>query len=303
LEADDPIVKMYKEILKERIVALPLQQEDRKELLKEWRWRSKNKVAPGYKDASKDDSGIGDFLVWKTLLYLGQRYKRPLAFVTGEQKSDWFARSSGQGVYPKPELLDEYRRASEGKSLRLMSLYELLSELNVPGPIVEEVKTAEDTANTAILDANINRVTSTTYAISGESVGGTMLGKRRFDYSTNDGKISIGDGAIQFILRFSRAGSGAVHIYKDGTNLTHVGRIKPDFDGSVIDLHQVDTSSRSYLLRIGDGFLVRNVHGRLLLGKIVDVSYEGASGATKDEVVFTYAINVEMSDRILNRTL
>ena len=151
---DDPVIKMYSEILRSNIAVLALDPETRKSLLKEWRWRLKNRIAPGYKDGAKSDTGIGDFLVWKTLIALGQDHKKDLAFVTGEQKSDWFARSSGEGIYPKPELLDEFRRASGGKRLRLMSLHALLAEMKVADPVVTEVKIAEDAANTAILAAS-----------------------------------------------------------------------------------------------------------------------------------------------------
>jgi hypothetical protein len=74
-----------------------------------------------------------------------------LAFVTGEQKADWFIRSDGGSIYPRHELIDEYRRFSEGKSLRLMSLYELLEEMKVADNVVQDVKYAEVQANTAVL--------------------------------------------------------------------------------------------------------------------------------------------------------
>ena len=58
--------------------------------------RYRDKVPPGYKDASKDDGGIGDFLIWKTLLQLGSKEKKDFVFVTGEQKPDWFNQASGE---------------------------------------------------------------------------------------------------------------------------------------------------------------------------------------------------------------
>jgi hypothetical protein len=41
-------------------------------------WRTDNQVPPGYKDASKDDKGIGDFLIWKSILDLGKKKNRDL---------------------------------------------------------------------------------------------------------------------------------------------------------------------------------------------------------------------------------
>jgi predicted nucleic acid-binding protein len=75
---DDPVIKMYSEILKPRIVKLKLDGDERKSLLKEWRWRSNCEIPPGYKDSNKPDAGIGDFLIWKTLLHLGAKHKKHL---------------------------------------------------------------------------------------------------------------------------------------------------------------------------------------------------------------------------------
>jgi hypothetical protein len=279
---DDPVIKMYSEILKPTIVEMKLDEEDRKSLLKEWRWRSGCEVPPGYKDAAKPDSGIGDFLVWKCLLQLGEAHKKHLAFVTGEQKADWFARSSGQGIYPRLELLDEYRRASGGKSLRLMSLYELLAEMKVAAPIVEEVKTAEESANTAIslLSSNFG---------SGTGII-RYIGKTRFDYSTNDGKIAVGGSSFNFILRFSKGSDASIHIYRDGTNLSHLTRIKPDMQGLRVGFEELEGTSRVYTLQIGDQFLARNHDGQLLLGKITGIK-DDSRGDKNDEVAFTYVIS------------
>jgi PIN like domain len=122
---DDPVVSIYARVFnKDTVIDLPWDEKAREEYLKEMTWRYQHKVPPGYKDARKEDGGIGDFLIWKSLLSLGANKKMDLAFVTGEQKSDWFVRGDGGPVYPRHELVDEYRRASDGKSLRLMSLNE-----------------------------------------------------------------------------------------------------------------------------------------------------------------------------------
>ena len=58
---------------------------------------SNEQSATGYKDAAKEVS-IGDFLIWKTLLTLGEKEKKNCAFVTGDQKADWFVRVDGKGT-------------------------------------------------------------------------------------------------------------------------------------------------------------------------------------------------------------
>jgi hypothetical protein len=73
---DDPVSSLYAKIFKETIVDLDLSKEALKQLESEKSRRYRDKVPPGYKDASKDDGGIGDFLIWKTLLLLGSKEKK-----------------------------------------------------------------------------------------------------------------------------------------------------------------------------------------------------------------------------------
>lgn len=118
--------------------------------VEEFRRRAEAKIPPGYKDNRKDDEGIGDFLIWKTLLKVGQDRKMHLAFVTGEQKGDWFVRADGGPVFPRIELVDEYRRASGGKLVRLLSLHELLRELGATPAVVKTIEQAEEIANSEV---------------------------------------------------------------------------------------------------------------------------------------------------------
>lgn len=117
------------------------------EARREWAIRRQKNIPPGYKDKNKADNGIGDFLIWKSLLALGSSTKKDLLFVTGEQKGDWFVRAGHQGLYARPELVDEYRRASNGKCVRLLTLADLLRELDVPESTIQDVRSAEREAN------------------------------------------------------------------------------------------------------------------------------------------------------------
>lgn len=138
---DDPVTALYREVFGHgNVVEIP---ETRETLVKEWATRSANRTPPGYKDASKDDGGIGDYLIWKSILVLASQEKKDCVFVTGEEKADWFVRSNRDGVYARPELVDEYRRASGGKAIELISLADLLKAMQVENAVVEEVRSAE----------------------------------------------------------------------------------------------------------------------------------------------------------------
>jgi hypothetical protein len=149
---NDPVTSIYSEIFSEsRVVEHDCSQE---EIKRDWQKRCLNKIPPGYKDSGKDDQGIGDFIIWMSLLRLGRENKKDLIFVTGEEKADWFVRAGAEPIYPRPELIDEYRRSSNGRNIRLSTLHELLREMKVPDSVVEEVQRVEQEANTAIRAAS-----------------------------------------------------------------------------------------------------------------------------------------------------
>src|SRR6185312_4362444 len=135
---NDPVTTIYHDLFNGPVV-VELDQ-SRETIEKQWAERLRRRIPPGYKDGSKADTGIGDFLVWLAILKLAAEQKKNLIFVTGEEKSDWFIRADGEGVYPRPELMNEYRRASGGKSLRLSKLADLLDDMDVPAELVKEVR-------------------------------------------------------------------------------------------------------------------------------------------------------------------
>jgi hypothetical protein len=73
---DDPIMIEYANVFnKDNIIDLLWDEKAKKEYLKERDWRFRHNIPPGYKDARKEDGGIGDFLIWKSLLSLGKKRK------------------------------------------------------------------------------------------------------------------------------------------------------------------------------------------------------------------------------------
>lgn len=146
---DDPVTNLYRRVFSSsNILELT---NSRTDLLKEWEIRSYNKTPPGYKDSLKEDSGIGDFLIWKTILNIGESSKKDCIFVTGDEKPDWFVRSNKEGIYARPELVDEYRRASGGKIIELVGLADLLRAMEVKSATVQEVRSAEEAAASTAL--------------------------------------------------------------------------------------------------------------------------------------------------------
>lgn len=140
-KGNDPVSIAYKAIFAQKCVCEPII--DKEVVLQEMEKRFAALIPPGYKDGSKHDGGIGDYLIWLTILDIGKTQKKPLIFVTGEEKADWHHRSAGQGLLPRYELVDEYRRASGNQPFYILSLSDLLELAKAPKQIVDEIRTEE----------------------------------------------------------------------------------------------------------------------------------------------------------------
>lgn len=145
---NDPVSQIYKKLFsKEIVVELA---DSAATLEKEHKERNAKAIPPGYKDASKSSNNIGDFLVWKTILKIGSEHGGcNLIFVSGDEKPDWVYRSSGDILYAREELIEEYRRASGGGSFHLIDFATLLKYLKASDKAVAEVHYSEGTPATA----------------------------------------------------------------------------------------------------------------------------------------------------------
>lgn len=152
---DDPVSQIYRELFKPSTVIEP--EIDRENLLEELKYRQGHRIPPGYKDAGNEYSGIGDLLIWKAILKIGKTESRHLIFVSGDEKTDWRYQSEKRALYPRIELLDEYRIASSGNSLLMITFAELLEQFDVPAPVVAEVR-KEEAVVTALGSAEPSRM-------------------------------------------------------------------------------------------------------------------------------------------------
>lgn len=138
---NDPVSNLYRELFNlEVIVDCSLEQA----LLKkdqERRWS--NNISPGFKDRGKEDTGIGDVIIWNTLLELGRTKNRPLVFVTGDAKADWMVQSDKRGLFARFELVAEYHHISGGNTFEIITLSDLLKLFNINDDVIKEVKDEE----------------------------------------------------------------------------------------------------------------------------------------------------------------
>ncbi|MCX0241202.1 PIN domain-containing protein [Klebsiella pneumoniae] len=121
---NDPVSKMYHEVLADRILddgAL-----DFGNIEKDLKRRNDLNIPPGYKDRNKDQNQAGDLVIWHEILNLAKNKCKHLIFVSVDEKTDWWHQSGKTPLYPRFELVDEFREATKGKSFHIVSLSTLL---------------------------------------------------------------------------------------------------------------------------------------------------------------------------------
>jgi len=145
-QTNDPVSQVYKRLLSPEIIID--EPADKSALEREHQDRLAKNIPPGYKDGGKEKNNIGDFLIWKSILLLGEKNKgRHLVFVSGDEKADWVYRSANETLYARSELIEEYRKISGGGSFHLVDLAVLLRHLKASDNVVAEVRFNESSSN------------------------------------------------------------------------------------------------------------------------------------------------------------
>lgn len=138
---DDPVSLLYSDLFSGNVVLDPdFNNEQIKERLQK---DIDYKLPPGYKDAGKPDQGIGDLLIWSTILEAAKTHKKSVIFISLDQKTDWMSRSEGRPLYPRYELIDEFRRISQGNSIHIIQFSSFLGLYGATADVVKEVHQEE----------------------------------------------------------------------------------------------------------------------------------------------------------------
>jgi rRNA-processing protein FCF1 len=150
---NDPVSVLYAALFNSQVIQDP--QFDEVDLTEDLAQRKKNGIPPGYKDAGKEDGGVGDLVIWRTILEVGKNRRTPLLFVSGDQKPDWWHQSEGQPLYPRFELVDEYRRHSGGATLHLLRFADFLDLFGANPVVVEEVRKEEEVIQRSVSESRV----------------------------------------------------------------------------------------------------------------------------------------------------
>lgn len=159
----DDVSAAYRRLFSENILDETDRHND--EAWSELKQRYSQKRPPGYADASKPDGGIGDLLIWRSILRLGEERKQHCVFVSSDRKRDWWGQSSGP-FQPRLELIEEYRVASKGQTLHLALLGDVLDLIGATPETVKEVRSIETPDRGQNATALVNRYASLTHELS-----------------------------------------------------------------------------------------------------------------------------------------
>ncbi|TWI84973.1 hypothetical protein IQ13_0126 [Lacibacter cauensis] len=135
---NDSVSLAYKEIFTPETIENPTLTEE--EIEADLKFRFAHKIAPGFKDSNKVDEGIGDLIIWHTILAIAKKYSSNVIFVSNDEKNDWFHKQDKIGMYPKFELYDEFRRVTNSKSFAIISFLQFLEMSNAKEDTIKEVK-------------------------------------------------------------------------------------------------------------------------------------------------------------------
>lgn len=142
---NDPVTEVYKSLFSnENIIEFNFEQESKKDIVKDLKTRNKHKIPPGYKDSGKSDLGIGDLLIWKTIIQISNEFDKNIIFITHDQKTDWWHNSNNKNLYPRYELIEEFQRETDGKQVVLTKLTYFLNLYDVDQQIIENIEEEEN---------------------------------------------------------------------------------------------------------------------------------------------------------------
>lgn len=228
---DDPVSLIYRELFSADVVVdLPIDDKVKEEIEKDLDNRSTHSIAPGYKDSSKPDKGVGDLLIWRTILDTAYKHSKSVIFVSIDEKSDWWYQSEKQALYPRYELVDEFRRASNQQSFHIVTFSRFLELYGASQDVINEVRREEqvkiffnddydddnyirylNSLSIGEQEQEIDNKIADTYQqiVDTEEVVGAMAETNAFSWSVDDYKVTeidVGEDECTVLLTYSASG-------------------------------------------------------------------------------------------------
>lgn len=112
---NDPINKKIVQLFENK-VGNDFSNEEIEKIFKEGEKRYSEKVPPGYKDDTPDKRAqgkrnvYGDLIVWKQIIAKAKEVDKDVVFISDDEKEDWWFEWKGKKIYPRVELIREFRQ-------------------------------------------------------------------------------------------------------------------------------------------------------------------------------------------------
>lgn len=138
----DPILAFYKDFISDEIILFN-SDDDRKIISETMERRYKCDIPPGFGDIKKPDGGVGDLLIWYSILTLAKDKKQDIVLVSNDKnKEDWVYISGNKSpVAPRFELLNELKRTESSISFNIINFPEFLTSQKANIETIDEITT------------------------------------------------------------------------------------------------------------------------------------------------------------------
>nr|WP_310783089.1 PIN domain-containing protein [uncultured Alistipes sp.] len=224
---NDPISSVYKELFKPEFVK-ELDWDENK-IIEELERRNKYSIPPGFNDKSKDDFGVGDLIIWLTILKFAKEQDKDVVFISGDEKNDWFYRSENQSLYPRFELITEFKNNTNQKSFHIIKLSQLLSILGAKEEAVKEVEIRE-------INASVDYQDIRNFGVNSEK---SVL--RWLQETQGKSEILVNRGYPDFIIKDSEKTEGIdVLAIRDVKSIMMLNRLREKFMRAYYEINEGD---------------------------------------------------------------
>lgn len=163
-------------------------------LAKEGAVRYAKQMPPGFADAKlkEGDRKYGDLIVWRQILDYASIEKKPMLFITDDAKEDWWDKSDGQTVGPRPELVEEYYAAS-GERVHFYSVRRFLAYAKNRGEEISDasVEEARQVSTAAEFKRNAARRRSLQRMI--DEIGHIRINSPEFEVMSERGRDALAE--------------------------------------------------------------------------------------------------------------
>jgi len=138
--ADDPVSLLYSDLFTPDTIAEHKREDT--DILGDLANRTTHSIPPGYKDKAKECGGVGDLLIWHTILSLGKEKNADVVFVSNDEKCDWMTSQHNEALFPRYELQAEFHRET-GRHISIITFSRFLKLLGAVQATINEAAAAE----------------------------------------------------------------------------------------------------------------------------------------------------------------